>query len=195
MSDSEIINLIRNEDSRGLSTVYEKYRNEFIHWIIKTYGCDPEDAREFYQASIVIIYDNAKAGKLDSIQSTLKTYLFGIGKNLALQQLRLNHRQQKTGAEFYIKNYVLDNREDKMKEEVNLEIISQSFNTLGEPCHELLSLYYYKKKSMDEISATLGYKNPETAKNQKYKCMERLRKIVFGTLHPSTYSTEPFTEE
>ncbi len=195
MSDPEIINLIRNEDSRGLSLVYEKFRHEFIHWIIKTYGTDPDDAREFYQASIVILYDNTMAGKLDSLQSSLKTYLFGIGKNLALQQLRLNHRKQKTGAEFYIKNYVLDNQEDKMKEEVNLEIVSQSFSTLGEPCHELLSLYYYKKKSMEEISATLGYKNPETAKNQKYKCMERLRKIVFGTLHPSTYSTEPFTEE
>jgi hypothetical protein len=25
----------------------------------------------------------------------------------------------------------------------------------------------------------MGYKNFETAKNQKYKCMERLRKMVF----------------
>jgi len=70
------------------------------------------------------------------------------------------------------------NEDDFLVEENNLELISQCFNRLGDPCRSLLDLFYYKKKSMEEIAVELNYKNAETAKNQKYKCMERLRKMV-----------------
>jgi RNA polymerase sigma-70 factor (ECF subfamily) len=40
-----------------------------------------------------------------------------------------------------------------------------------------VDLYYYQKKSMQEISDLLNYKNADTAKNQKCKCMAKLRKL------------------
>jgi RNA polymerase sigma-70 factor (ECF subfamily) len=67
-------------------------------------------------------------------------------------------------------------------DENNLELVSRCFNQLGDPCHSLLDLFYYHKNSMEEIALALNYKNPETAKNQKYKCMERLRKLVEAEL-------------
>lgn len=195
MTDTELINLIKNDDPQGMSTVYETFRSEFVHWIMRLQRCGNEDAREFYQASIIILYDNAKAGKLDALRSSLKTYLFGIGKNLVWQRYRTNHREQVIGAEFYIKNYLYEDVDNQAAEEINLEIISHSYNQLGEPCHELLGYYYFGRKAMEEIAALMGYKNPETAKNQKYKCMERLRKMVFGTLQSQPTDPKPVTEE
>lgn len=195
MTDAELINLIKNEDPRGLSTVYETFRSEFVHWIMRLQRCGNEDAREFYQASIIILYDNIKAGKIDFLRSSLKTYLFGIGKNLVWQRYRANHKEQVVGTEFYLKNYLFEDGDSQVAEEVNLEIISRSYDQLGEPCHELLGYYYFGRKTMDEISAMMGYKNPETAKNQKYKCMERLRKMVFGSLQSQPAETKPVTEE
>ncbi|MFN3841267.1 MAG: RNA polymerase sigma factor [Cyclobacteriaceae bacterium] len=195
MTDAELINLIKNDDPRGLSTVYETFRSEFVHWIMRLQRCGNEDAREFYQASIIILYDNTKAGKLDGLRSSLKTYLFGIGKNLVWQRYRTNHRQQVLSAEFYLKNYLLEDGDSQLDQEINLEIISLTYEQLGEPCHELLGYYYFQRKNMEEISGLMGYKNPETAKNQKYKCMERLRKMVFKTLQSQPAESNPVTEE
>ena len=49
---------------------------------------------------------------------------------------------------------------------------------LGDPCHSIIKMRYFYKLSMDTIHEKLGYKNADTAKNAKYKCMERLRTIV-----------------
>lgn len=179
MTDSEIIKLIKMGDPLGLSTAYGIFRKEFIHWMMRFKKCGEEDAREHYQAAILIVYDNVHAGKLDSLQCSLKTYIFGIGKNLAMQQYRDSNRQNTLKAEFYLQHYLHEEAEP-FQTEVNLEIISRSFNKLGEPCHELLEQYYFKRKNMIQIASEMGYKNSETAKNQKYKCMERLRKMAFG---------------
>jgi len=59
---------------------------------------------------------------------------------------------------------------------------------LGQPCQRIVELFYFEKKNMTEISEALGYKNPDTAKNQKCKCMARLRKLFSEeTTRQSTY--------
>lgn len=179
MTDSEIINLIKKGDPQGLTTAYEVFRKEFIHWMMRFKKCGEEDAREHYQAAILIVYDNVHAGKLNDLQSSLKTYIFGIGKNLVMKQYRESNRENSFRAEYYVQNYLHEDAES-YQTDVNLEIISRSFNKLGEPCHELLEQYYFHRKNMIQIASEMGYKNPETAKNQKYKCMERLRKMAFG---------------
>jgi hypothetical protein len=54
-----------------------------------------------------------------------------------------------------------------------------SMNNLGEPCKSLLEAYYLQKKNMVEIATEFGYTNADNAKNQKYKCLMRLKKL-FG---------------
>ena len=39
-------------------------------------------------------------------------------------------------------------------------------------------LMYYQKWSMKDIAEKFGFKNADTTKNQKYKCMQRLKKLV-----------------
>ena len=45
--------------------------------------------------------------------------------------------------------------------------------------------YYIHDKRMDEITAMMGYKNADTTKNQKYKCLKRLQHIYFGHIQKS----------
>jgi DNA-directed RNA polymerase specialized sigma24 family protein len=56
-------------------------------------------------------------------------------------------------------------------------IMEQAMTNLGEPCKSLLEAYYLDKKSMVEIAGDFGYTNADNAKNQKYKCLMRLKKI------------------
>jgi len=179
LPDGEIIQLIRERDPEGLTVLYETFRTEFVHWAVKFTRCDENDAFDYYQATVIIVYDNIHAGKIGDLKSSLKTYVFSVGKNLAWQHKRQKARNQKISAEYYLDLHMnTDDEHSHASEENKLELISDCFNQLGDPCHSLLDLFYYHKNSMEEIALKLNYKNAETAKNQKYKCMERLRKLV-----------------
>jgi len=58
--------------------------------------------------------------------------------------------------------------------------MEDSLMSLGEPCKSLLEAYYLQKRSMTEIAASFGYTNADNAKNQKYKCLNRLKKLFFA---------------
>jgi RNA polymerase sigma factor (sigma-70 family) len=187
VADIEMVLRIQNGDSKGVSIIYERYRRDFVRWALKFARCSEDDAFEFYQASVTIVYDNIMTGKLDELSSSLKTYLFGVGKNLIWQYLRQKDRDMRLNAEYYLLKHMEQNKEgDVLAEERNLELISRCFSELGNPCHDLLDLYYYQKKSMEDITAELNYKNTDSAKNQKYKCMERLRKMVEAEIAKET---------
>jgi DNA-directed RNA polymerase specialized sigma24 family protein len=63
------------------------------------------------------------------------------------------------------------------KRNKDFQVMEQSLKNLGEPCKSLLEAYYLEKKSMIEIASDFGYTNADNAKNQKYKCLMRLKKI------------------
>jgi predicted DNA-binding protein YlxM (UPF0122 family) len=51
---------------------------------------------------------------------------------------------------------------------------------LGEPCCTLIQDYYWQDLSMETIAEKFGYTNADNAKNQKYKCLQRLKKYFFS---------------
>lgn len=72
---------------------------------------------------------------------------------------------------------VAQETETNEEEIQKLKGMEKSLGILGDPCRKILELYYYHKKNMKEIADVAGLKNPETAKNMKYKCLKRLRTI------------------
>jgi hypothetical protein len=58
--------------------------------------------------------------------------------------------------------------------------MDRALNSLGEPCKSLLEGYYLKKLDMNALAAEFGYTNADNAKNQKYKCLMRLKKLFFA---------------
>jgi RNA polymerase sigma factor (sigma-70 family) len=176
MSETQIIERIRLGGHDELGMVYEAYRSEFIQWITKEFHCSADDSKDIYQLSILIFYDNVKSGKLEHLVSSLKTYLFGIGKNVAKENMRKARRNTPINQEKWLKEYLIDEPDNTVDEDL-FSTAKKALEKLGEPCQKLIELFYYEKKSMEQISAILNYKNPETAKNQKCKCMARLRKL------------------
>ena len=57
--------------------------------------------------------------------------------------------------------------------------MSEALNALGEPCRSIIEDFYIRDFSMESISDKFGYTNSENAKNQKYKCLQRLKKLFF----------------
>lgn len=186
MSESQIIiDRIRMGGQSELGMVYEEYRSEFIQWITKEFNCSSDDSKDIYQLSILIFYDNVKSGKLEHLVSSIKTYLFGIGKNVAKENMRKAKRNTPINQEKWLKEYLVDEPDNPVEEAV-FGTAKKALEKLGQPCQQLIELFYYEKKSMDQISELMNYKNPETAKNQKCKCMARLRKLFEVEMNQAT---------
>ncbi|MEJ1239756.1 sigma-70 family RNA polymerase sigma factor [Chryseolinea sp. T2] len=192
MSQEGLIEKIRTQGNEALAMVYENYRDEFLLWITKEFKCSLDDSKDIYQLTIMIFYDNVRTGKLLNLVSSVKTYLFGIGKNLARERQRKEKRIVPIAKEKWLKEYLIDEPEEQLDEGL-FALARVALEKLGQPCQRIVELFYFEKKNMTEISEALGYKNPDTAKNQKCKCMARLRKLFSDeTSRQSTYfSHEP----
>lgn len=145
-------------------------------WIYRDFKCSSDEAKDIYQTSILILYKNIVDGKFAG-NSSIKTYLFGIGKN---QFLKTKKEEQR------FSNNIIDNvmddfndeKESKELYEATIDRVHKSLQTLGDPCKKLLELSFFYKNSIDEITSLLGYKNADTTKNLKYKCLQRLKNII-----------------
>lgn len=169
--NNQLIDQLRQDGKDALATIYKLYRAEFIQWMRASSSCDEEEAKDLYQQSIIILYENVVGGRLTEFTSSIKTYLFGIGKNKLREMDREKSKQRKIKAEDLQQN-------DDASKENRLQQVETCVERLGEPCRSLLIQYYYHKRSIDQLKELFNYRNIETAKNQKYKCLERLRKLV-----------------
>ena len=75
---------------------------------------------------------------------------------------------------------VEDDLEEHHKRNQEFQMMEKALTGLGEPCKSLLEAFYIQKRNMSDIAGSFGYTNPENAKNQKYKCLIRLRKLFFS---------------
>jgi len=174
MSEELIIQKIKAGEEEVLSEVYIEYREEFIRWLIKRFQCDMDTAKEIYQLTIVIFYDNVVTGKLQNLSGSLKTYLFAIGKNKFFEHKRAEGKTRLEDDPFFFDRPILDTN-TAISSEQELKLVSEAMQKLGDACKSILEHFYYYNFSMQEITQKLNYKNVNTTKNLKYKCLKRLQ--------------------
>jgi RNA polymerase sigma factor (sigma-70 family) len=190
MSPNAMLERLQSDDQKQLGLIYEQYREEFLHWIVKNFHCCTEDSQDIYQCTILIFYDNVRSGKLQHLVSSVKTYLFAIGKNVAREHLREAGRNNRLQNDKLLKEHFLSETDDHMDESF-FEAASNALAKLDGPRRRLIELYYYERKSMEEISSILHYSNADTAKNQKCKSMVRLRQLFQEELKKVPVPTLP----
>ena len=166
----------RNE-RKAVEAIYKNSFNMVQSLIINNNG-SAEDAKDIFQEAMIVLYEKVRAGNFE-LQCQIKTYIYSVSRRLWLKRLQQLSRFTADihGVETAIP--VEDDIEKHEKRDAEFEMMNKALNNLGEPCKSLLEAFYIKKKSMLEIASGFGYTNAENAKNQKYKCLMRLKKIFF----------------
>lgn len=165
-------------DRKSVETVYKLFYNMVQSLILNNNG-SADDARDIFQETVIVLYEKAKSGSFE-LNCQLKTYVYSVSRRLWLKKLQ---QQQK-----YIPNIAGLDETVPVEEEVESHTqLNSEFQTmekallhLGEPCRSLIEAFYLQKKSMTDIAGHFGYTNADNAKNQKYKCLMRLRKLFFA---------------
>jgi RNA polymerase sigma factor (sigma-70 family) len=178
LEQENIIEQLRSGDRSLLNQIYEEYRGKFLGWAAKQFNADDDIAIEIYQEAVVTLYENIYSNKLQDITTTVQSYLFAIGRNKFLERTRFLKKFENVEDDSTIETVEEESVEDDNYENEHQKV-GIALKEMGPPCKTLLQYFYYEKKNMDEIASLMDYKNPATAKNQKYKCLQRLKKMVF----------------
>jgi RNA polymerase sigma factor (sigma-70 family) len=187
MDNHSLLKNIRNADGEAeIKRIYVSYRKEFLLWAIRNYECSQDDAEEVYQQTMIIFYENILFEKVKAITTEVKTYLFSIGKNKIREYLRKKKFSElPTNADYFIDTSMFHGS-DEHDYENKLNLVERCLSQLGEPCKSILVQFYYHKKSLSDIADKLNYKNTDSMKTQKFKCIQRLKNICqtsSGTLN------------
>lgn len=170
---------IRSGDQAALANIYQEYRSEFIYWLAKKYHCELDVAKDIYQITVVVFYNNVISGKLVTLSSSLKSYLFAIGKNKYQEHLRQQGKVNYHSDDLLFENLKQqDNNEEFEAQERIYEQMEAALAKMGKPCKPLLEAVYYFKMTMTQVYKQYDYKNEDSAKNAKYKCLQRLKKLM-----------------
>lgn len=70
---------------------------------------------------------------------------------------------------------VLDEETEQLPYLPALEVV---MNQIGDKCRDLLKAFYYEKLPMTQIAWRLGFKDDNSAKSQKNKCMDKARDLA-----------------
>lgn len=179
-SDEEILRGLRRERQDALKQVYKIVYPSVLAYIKNNSGSEDE-AQDIFQEAMIVFYQKAMNEEF-KLSATIKTFVFAVAKNLWLKKLRDTKAHTDIG---YYENVLSDDEDEKefneQQEKVKTALV-EYLNGLGDPCRKLLILYYYEKKCMDVIAQEMEYSNSNSAKNQKYKCLQRLKKAVPGNL-------------
>lgn len=172
--NATIIQGIVSGDQSIFNDLYEYEFPKVVRLIIKNSGT-LDAAKDVFQDALVIMMEKIHRRELD-LTCSVGTYLYSICRNLWMEQLR---KDQKSISFDPFSNLVADI--SYMHEQPSpdvFETVQKAIENLGDPCRQLLESFYYENLGWVEIARSLGYSNAASARNQKYKCLERIRKAV-----------------
>ncbi|WP_417200674.1 RNA polymerase sigma factor [Bizionia sp.] len=175
IEDQYLIDQLKQQDLKCLDNIYRTYKKEFFLFARK-WALQEDDIADVYQDTIINLYENIQNGKLKKLSSSLKTYLFAIGKFQVYKRLNKNKPKPLEEMTIYASEElkIFEADSDNLK----LQVLKKAFSKLGDKCKQVLELYYYEGLTLDEIQAFLKYSNKDVLKSQKSRCLKQLKELA-----------------
>lgn len=182
-TDNQLLKALAAGDREVTGELYRRNYPIVKGWIVKNGGSEA-DCADIFQEALVVLFSKVQDEEF-TLTSSIGTYLFAISKHFWYKKLE---RQGRNPSILWEDTNTLEDlhtgTDDDIKihheREVHYQQLNLALDQIGEPCRSLLMAYYHEDKNMQEISASFGYTNAENAKNQKYKCLNRLKKLFFS---------------
>lgn len=186
---SQLLQQLKSGDQSPLLHIYKTYRDEFLTYANKNFALPTESGKDIFQSVIIDFYQNVMDDKLIELTSSLKTYLFALGRYKIINEKKRDNLSVTYKRLQLIKNLENANTIDEKENSNHYQYWKEKYLRLCcERCKEILELYYISQLSMQEIATKLRYKNAAVVKKKKYECLQKiikcakLKKENFGKL-------------
>jgi len=176
ITDQQIVTELKAGNTRIFGEVYKCFPM-IRSMVLKNSGTE-EDAKDLFQNALVIFYKNVQKPDFE-LTAKISSYLYSIcdknWKKILTRDKNRNHSN-------------LENV-DQGSEEMDIELknedrpslaqyIRNVLQQIGEPCYSIILLHEFDKVDMNTIKERMGYANAHTARQQKYKCIQKLKKMI-----------------
>ena len=175
-NEQVLIERLKARDNSALEFFYKENWSSFLRFS-RQYDLEEPETKDIYQDAVIAVYENAQKGKLDTLEAKLSTYLFSVGKFMIFRRLKNKNAlfADEPLDQFADFTYLDFDDDDNDIEILNLR---EAFKKLGNQCKEVLRLFYYEEKNLDEILQLLGYSSKDVLKSQKSRCLKKLKEII-----------------
>jgi len=176
-NESFLLAGLAKNDKKAVEQIYKENYSLIQALIINNNG-SADDAKDIFQEAIIVLFEKVQTGNFE-LHCQIRTFLYSVSRRLWLKRLLHQNRFSITDG---MEETVSVEDEVEVHEQRNEEfnMMEKALGGLGEPCKSLLEAFYMEKKNMQDIASRFGYTNAENAKNQKYKCLMRLKKRFFS---------------
>lgn len=172
----EHLQAIRNNSTQALQQLYTNNYPVAERYILQNSGTE-EEAKDNFQEAIIAVWRNIKLEKfVPQNEAALKAYLLQVSKYKWISHLRsATFKNTRSMNDETIPDVADD--EKPAYEDHFITAVGEALIQLGGRCKDVLTDFYYNKKSMRDIAANLGW-TEATARNNKYRCLEKLRNLL-----------------
>jgi RNA polymerase sigma factor (sigma-70 family) len=196
LTDQELLIKIRG-NSDYLGEVYKRCKPNCFSFIRKmtNSSVSESDFEDIYQDASIILYE-----KIININfvltSSFQTYLNSVCRFQVLNSIKkskLNTAyiedsdddddENPMGYRSSITDSLDEIGDQKETQFLAIEIALELMRNGKGDCYQILTQFWYHKKSMNDLVDMFGHKNDKSAKTQKHKCQEKLRKLAFNELN------------
>lgn len=178
-AEQQLIKHIKAGNDALVDQLYENYRGAFIQWLNQHFKATEHEAIDIFQDAIIIFYRNIISGKVDHLNSSIKTYLFAIGKHLWLKRF---HKKQRTSYIEELPDISYEGWDTKIIQTIESADqrarLERALNQLGDKCKQLLVLAYFHQYSTEALQHEFDYNSPDVVRTKKYRCLNQLRKLL-----------------
>jgi len=178
IDESHLLKGLATSDKKAVETIYKENYNMVQALIINNNG-SADDAKDIFQEAMIVLYEKVRSGTFE-LNCQIKTFVYSVSRRLWLKRLQQQNRYAAPGDSMENVVAVEEDLDEHEQRNAEYEMMEKAISNLGEPCKSLLEAYYLQKQNMQVIAANFGYTNADNAKNQKYKCLMRLKKIFFA---------------
>ncbi len=164
---------LKNKETTILSNLYTDNYYKAKNYILKNKGTETE-SKDIFQEAIIILWNNINTEKfIPENWNQIEAYLFQIVKFKWIDTLK----KKKKKTPLYHENILLEIEDYNDEKEQQIQLIEKCLQTFKDPCKTILKLFYFKRKGYAEIATQLAY-NEKTLKTMKYRCLNKLKKLV-----------------
>ena len=177
LSEDRIIAGIKQKDDQALAALYKAHYSMIVRLVCTNSGTEQE-AKDVYQEAVIVLYEKIHSADF-RLTCSIKTYLYAVCRRLWLKRLSQKKRHTALKGEAETFEGIEEELQEIDDREQTFRRMHTSLQGLGEPCRTIIEDFYIHDQTMEAIRDKFGYTNADNAKNQKYKCLQRLKKLFF----------------
>ena len=176
--EKQLLEALVSNDRIAIENIYRENFPTIQAFILKNNGY-ADDAKDIFQEAMIILFQKAKSDSF-ILTCQVRTYLYSVCRRLWLKKLQRENRHNDVTDNLKEIVPVDDEIESHERQNAEMTLMERALSKIGEPCKGILEAFYIQKKTMPEIAEAFEYTNADNAKTQKYKCLNRLKKIFFS---------------